>query len=121
MTLGSIAGNLLSAFIFAVVAFLAKKFWRYVKSTEANASAQSVAPKKSILKQFYGFLGCLALSTIIFSSISFRSGSILLLLLKIFSGLAMLFSFILVWGAFDAVVPFYPSDDVVQEPSDQAP
>lgn len=119
MSLDSILGNILAAIIYAVLAYFAKRI--YLKIKEADPAKYPVSPKSktTVKRQFYTALALLAVFLIAFSSINLKTASNFLGGVKIALGIALGFCFIAVWGVFDAVLPFYPEDDIIKKPSEK--
>lgn len=118
--------NLIAGIVSTAVCAIIRRFYLYVKSTEENLKpSQTPSPAKRLHKQFFGSLFALVVSlpaAFMFpiSKQPDTSGFI-----RIFLFLTAGFSFLVVWGAFDAAFAFYPKDDSGKEkppeqPSDHA-
>lgn len=109
--LESIAINLFVGIICTAISFVAKKLWVFLQ-TSAEPSNKPTS-KKQIHTQFLVSLlssGCLLTCGFLINAVSALTA-----MLKICSFVCAWISFILAWGAFDAVLPFYPDDNPGKE------
>lgn len=94
-----------SLVVFTWLPWLLKKLF----VPQPASPAKHRTPAKSLRKQFFVCLFLFGASLFAFASI--RPEGPLFVALRYFLGLLGGFSFLLVWGAFDAAFSFYPPDD----------
>lgn len=119
----NIVGNIVASVICAVLGAIFNKSYRDIKAVlKADSSEKSSLPKqryskKAIVKQFWCFL--LTVLVALPAAISINgSASFSLLALKTGLFLISFFSFIFVWGAFEAAMDFDPRSQVGSKPAD---
>lgn len=109
--------NLITTVICAVIAAFGKYIWNRLKSARVDPIKPKQPNKKFTYKQFFV---CFFLFTVFLSIgllIPFDIAKPLTGLKFSFLFFSM-FWFILIWGAFEAAMAFYPEDEIVDEPSD---
>ena len=109
--LRSIFENILASVICALILAGIKRFLNYLKTPYEAPTKQSHPPKSLVRTQFLISLAVMAI-TFPFSVILPKVHPFTWLgFLKVFLFTANGFAIILAWGAFDAALVFYPSDN----------
>ena len=118
MNVDSICGNLIAAVIYGVAVWVLKQIWNN-RPRDDGEPPKKAGSKAVLKKQFFASLIILVISLAVYCSIGFHPGKLILSFLRPLFGLSAGFSFIIVWGAFEAAFAFYPPDDPVEVPPDQ--
>lgn len=118
--LDNIISNVVAGIICAVLAYLSRKIVVFLSAPPQSQREGVPYSKRSIHTQFLVYLFtlviCLSAGVLIVPNVMWIA------LLKIFLLLAAGFSFIFLWGAFDAALAFYPDDNARDDkPSDKPP
>lgn len=112
--------NIVATLLCGIAAAIAKRFWQWLKSFSATnlPEPRRAAPKKTLKKQFFYSLFLLAISLLLGGLLPFENNS-WVGTFKIVCLLTSGFAFLTTWGAFEVAFGFYPSDEIISEPSDQ--
>ena len=104
--------NLIAGIVSTVVCALIRRFYLYVKTTEENITPPQIpSPAKRLHKQFFGSLFALVTSLPAAFMFPISKQPDVSSFIRIFLFLIAGFSFLFVWGAFDAAFAFYPKND----------
>lgn len=112
--LENILSSAVAGLIVTIISWVAGNIYRYIRRCENNLQKPTEIPKKKIVqRQFFYSLFFFIFSLSAFWTVNFIA-------IKVFAGILSLFTFLFVWGSFDAAFAFYPSDDTVEIPPDDA-
>lgn len=104
--------NLFAGIVCTAVCALARRIYIYIKDAEANIGPpKTPTPAKTLQKQFLISLFTLVISLPAAFMFPISKQPTLLGAIGIFLFIIAGFSFLIVWGAFDASFAFYPKDD----------
>lgn len=108
--------NIIATLICGIIASVTKWVYHFIKSAECNPQpGNRITPKKTLQKQFFISLFIFPLS--LSGAWAIPADKLILGFIKIVLGVFAFFSFIFVWGAFDAAFAFYPTNKVGDIPT----
>lgn len=113
MNIQNFVENVIAGMASTVVCALIRRFYLYVKATEDNITPQKTpTPGKTLHKQFFGSLFALVVSLPAAFMFPISKQPDISGFIRISLFLVAGFSFLFVWGAFDAAFAFYPKDNL---------